>query len=548
MLVFPVTQPEMSNMRLKAFYITCLMMSLHLTGVSQVNQETQEGRVTFVTAQNVYAQFEHMEEVQPGDTLYQLVGTKKTAILIVLRKSRTSSVCQTLPGYEPKKGDQILHYITIRDETEESLPSPIPTQEDGTKNTPEESRLIRRNLTVAKKQEIHGRVSLASYSLFSSESENRHSALMRFNLNAKRINQSPLSLISSMNYRRNFPVEQSSTRKSAFFRVYNLALSYQSEDDLNVTLGRRINNNYSSLGAIDGLQLEKTWNNISAGVITGFRPDIRDHGFNANQFEYGAFLGLNSPRSKRYHRTTIGILEQRSKGAVDRRYTYFQHSSRPLDRLNLFGSFEIDIYRKIGEITGVKPRVTNLYVSARYRLSNKVSFSLSYDSRLRVIYYETLKTEVEQLLEDEARQGFRLSLNARPFNWVYAGVNISTRFQRNETNKSRNINVFMGFRQIPYIDGKFNITFNTNKSDYLESQIFSLRYQRSFGKILTTDVYIRDVSYEYAFNEWQDNQVYYGLNVNLRITRQRSIQLLFERAIRSREVNHRLNARAVNRF
>ena len=513
-----------------------------------MSQESQKGKVTFVTAQNVYAQFERMEEIQAGDTLFQVVNSIRTPILIVIRKSRTSSICQALPGYSPKRGDVITHWSRNESVSEEVITLPEPIDEEIKSNVTEESRLRRRNSTEAKKEEIRGRVSLASYSLFSSESENRHSALMRFNLTAKRINQSPMSLVSSMNYRRNFPSDPSSSRNSAFFRVYNLALSYQAPQDLSITLGRRINNNFSSLGAIDGLQLEKKWNNISTGVITGFRPDINDHGFNPNQLEYGAFIGLNAPKGKRYHRTTLGILEQRNKGAIDRRYTYFQHSSRPLDRLNIFGSFEIDIYSKIGEVTGVKPRVTNLYASARYRLSSKVSVSISYDSRLRVIYYETLKTEVEQLLEDEARQGFRLSLSARPFSWIYAGLNYSTRFQRNETNKSKNINAFIGIRQLPYIDGKINMTFNKNQSNYLKSQILSLRYQRSFGRMFSADIYVRDVSYDYSFNEWKDSQIYYGANIDFRLSRKRSIQVLYERASRTQEVNHRINARVVNRF
>ena len=101
--------------------------------------------------------------------------------------------------------------------------------------------------------------------------------------------------------------------------------------------------------------------------------------------------------------------------SVDRRYTYFQHSSTIGQKLTIFSSFELDLYNKVNADSMGPIRLTNLYVSLGYQIAKWIDLNVSYDSRKQIIYYETLKTEIERILDnDEARQGIRYRLNLRP--------------------------------------------------------------------------------------------------------------------------------------
>jgi hypothetical protein len=52
-----------------------------------------------------------------------------------------------------------------------------------------------------------------------------------------------------------------------------------------------------------------------------------------------------------------------------------------------------------------------------------ISFSLSYDARKNVIYYQTFRNSIDSIIENETRQGFRIGMNIRPFNNLFIGLN-----------------------------------------------------------------------------------------------------------------------------
>ncbi|NNK89538.1 MAG: hypothetical protein HKO89_02935, partial [Saprospiraceae bacterium] len=234
------------------------------------------------------------------------------------------------------------------------------------------------------------------------------------------------------------------------------------------------------------------------------------------------------------------------QGFIDRRYIYFQHSSTINRKLSLFGSAELDLYNNInGDL-----RLTNLYTSARYRFSKRIEMTLSYDSRKRILYYETFKTDIERLLDDdEARQGIRLRLGLRPIKFIYTGISFSNRFQSDQQNKSENINAYLSMVRLPLIKGSLSISFNQNKSNYLESRIYSIRHSRSIikGK-LTADFYFRNVNYAYLNSENGTSQNYFGAYLNLRLLKKLMFSILGELNTREEEKNYRVNTKLNFRF
>ncbi len=307
------------------------------------------------------------------------------------------------------------------------------------------------------------------------------------------------------------------------------------------------------MGAIDGLQFEKYIGKNYIGAIAGFRPDINDYNFNSDLFEYGGYFGRRSDHENFYSETTLGFLEQRNAGAIDRRYTYFQHSSTIFKKLYLFSTLELDIYNRVNDITSNDIRLTNLFASARYRFNRYFNATLSYDSRKRILYYETLQTEIERLLDNDiARQGVRIRINGRPAEKINAGFSYSKRFQNDDQNKSDNIYVYLGLSKIPGIGGNVSVNYNVNSSNYLQSNILSLRHSRTLIKNkLNADFYYRLANYIYlnsnTFNTTL-NQNYYGANLSFNITRKLMLSVSGEYSTTDQENSYRIYTKLVKRF
>lgn len=527
--------------------IIILVVSINCFG--QGNKELLQGQVTFITSNNVYVKFDNTENITIGDTLMLKNDSILTNCLIVTNKSSISCVCKIINNCNLNKDELIYHHSIVRIKKKEKTPE--------FKSAATTLNSTETNDSIITKERIKGRISAASYSNIGNSDNSLHRTMYRFSLNADHIDNSKFSIETYLNYRQNFlPKESTSTQKKNYFNVYNLALRYDARQDLSLIIGRKININASSLGAIDGLQAEKYFSNFYIGIIAGFRPDIYNHGFNSDLLEYGTYIGLKTDNKKMYSKTTLGILEQKNNGYTDRRYSYFQHSSTIGKKLNLFSSFEIDLFNEVNGHSFSNARLTNFFISSGYRLNRKINLNLSYDSRKRVLYYETLKTDIEQLLEDdESRQGARMRVSVRPVKYVSANLSYSQRFQSNQQNKSNNISAYISLSKIPSINGSISVNFNKNKSNYLESDIVSIRHSRYLIKNkVNSDFYFRTVNYNYLSSEVFSGitksykQNYYGTNISYIINRKLSLSVLAEVATISQENNYRINTRIIKRF
>lgn len=503
-------------------------------------QETNgilKGKVTFVTATNVYVRFENTENIKVGDSL-QIFGSKK-ACLSVTNKSSKSVVCIIINDCEVKKDDAVLFNYAIK----QAIPIVEKPKVDSVITKP---KVVLNKKTEENKnlEYVTGKLELATYSSFYNNRANRQRVISRFTLNAYHIKNSKFSFETYLNYRKE---THSSSYNPGPFKVYDFALTYDATPTLSVVLGRKINNHTSSLGAIDGLQIEKHFGKNYVGVITGFRPDINDYGFNSNLFQYGAYLGRETNLPNFISQTTFGVIEQQNNGKIDRQYAYFQNSSTISNNLNLFSTFELDLFNKFNGISG-NSRLTNFYVSARYRFNRKIHATVSYDSRKRIIYYETFQSDIERLLSDDvSRQGLRFRINAKPFKYVNVGASYSIRYQSNGLNKSENINGFVSMYQIPHFKGSLSLNYNRNISNYLESNIVSLSHSRTiFKDKWSTNLYLRYVNYSYATST--ANQLFFGADLSTNISNNLRFSLYGEYVKGNTENDYRVNTRIVKRF
>jgi len=515
------------------------------------------GKVTFITSQNVYVKFSTTRAIQKGDTLFIDREGARTGCLIVENKSSASCVCKIIGDCDLERDQEVFALVPIqkqRPEKEveaEEDERPIALDDLQDLPMPQSEASDERGGRRRFEENINGRISLASYSSFSNTYSDLHRLMGRASLNAMNIAGTGWSFEGYANYRRNYKLPQEGGQEvEDFYRIYNLAITYDIDSSFWVTLGRKINRRASSLGAIDGLQAEKHFGNYFVGAIAGFRPDIFRYDLNTDLFEYGVYGGLEHGGRNFASSTTVGMLEQQNTWQTDRRYLYVQHNSSIGRALYLFGSAELDLFARVNGNADLKPRLTNLFVSARYRFTRQVDLTVSYDSRRQIIFYETLRTEVERLLEDdEARQGIRARLNYRPFRLISLGASYGKRFQTSLQNPSDNINGYISHGRLPGIGGRVSLNYNWNRSAFLISQIGSLRYSRSIiRKYLDTDLYFRIVHYQYRASKVSLQQYYYGASLNYRISPSWSLSLLYELSDQASNQNHRLNTRIIKRF
>ena len=527
-----------------SFIFTLLIVNLN----AQQGGSVMQGEVTFVTSRNVYVKFDNTTDIQIGDTL--MLAKNGSACLQVASKSSSSVVSRLINACEVQKGDGISFRLKQKapskeeEQREVEIPDLIQAPAAPEPEEVEEEEPLY-------KERIRGRISLSSFSNIASNRDNRNRFMGRLSLDAKHINNSKLSLEGYLNFRQiNAVNPENFAPPTSFFRVFNLAATYEVRPDLRLTVGRKINPKIASLGAIDGLQAEKHFGKAYVGAIVGSRPDIVNFSFNPNLLEYGGYAGIQTQEKNFYSQTTLGLIEQRNKGMTDRRYAYFQHSSTIARNLSLFSSLELDLYSAVNGVQTNNTRLTNLFLSGTYRFGRKVSLTLSYDSRRRVLFFETFQTDIERLLNDDiARQGIRARINIRPIKYLSFGASYAQRFQSDQQNQSDNIHAYASWSRIPVISGRIYFAYNNNQSNYLKSDILSLRHSRSLIRNkLDADIYYRRVNYVFVNSTRRRPQDYIGANLSLNINKKLAFRIAGEVTNFNQETNYRVYARIIRRF
>lgn len=531
---------------------SCIFISYWLP--AQQATSWLQGSVSFVSSRNVYVKFPNTSGISPGDTLYTALATEKIAALKIENKSSTSTVCIPLNDNTFKVGDILFARIvaTPTPATDEPVvrPSPPATPSPAAANIvlPDEDTVSLPQY----KERISARISVASYSNFS-DYRDLHRMRYAFNFTGEHINGSKFSVDNYITYRHTLGDTVGAPHNSfaQALKVYGLSVRYDIDSTASLSFGRRINPRMSNLGAVDGLQFEKQFGRFYAGGILGSRPDFADYSLNVNLLQGGAFVGIRSGTARQSHHTTVGIMEQFNRFKEDRRFVYVQHSSQPAKNISLFGSAELDLYQNILEVKSNTLKLTNLFTSVRYRLSNKLQLSASFDSRRNIIYYETYKNQIEQLIEDESRQGLRLGFNYAPMKSVSIGVNTSWRFQQSGANQSTNYNGYINIAKIGKIKIRTSITANLLETAYLKSNMLGIRLSHQLIRNkLDAEAYFRRIDYQFGNTGNTVSQHIGGGSLSFTLAKNMNLFVYYEGIFAddpAQQVN-RINTRVMYRF
>ncbi|MBK8562337.1 MAG: hypothetical protein IPN76_03075 [Saprospiraceae bacterium] len=530
-----------------------------ITVYCQAQTTLLKGTASYVSSQNVYVKFASTEDIAKGDTLFSQKDSLLLPFLVVKDKSSTSCVCTSLLPEKVQTGTEFVARVPLQ----ERPPKPIKEAKNETPNTTQDSLPPPSNPNVLQtpeteekpdaaefKQKIKGRVSAASYSNFIGE-EVTHRMRYAFTLQGNNLGNSRFSTDNYITFRHT--VGEWSEVQDNFsdaLKIYALSVKYDLDKTSSISLGRKINQRISSMGAIDGLQVEKGLGNFMVGGIVGSRPNFQDYGFDLNLLQAGAYIGHATQKDGKQQQSTLAIVEQRNGGATDRRFVYFQHSNNLMKDLNFFGSMEVDLYENLNGEAKNKLNMTNMLLTLRQKLSKKTSLSLSYDNRKNTLFYESYKNYIDQLVDVETRQGLRFNFNYRPFKWVTWGANVNWRFQKSDLNLSKNGNTYLNFSRIPWIGVQASLTANLLQTNYLSSKMFGLRLTREIipGK-LSCEANFRMVDYHYTTYESTVKQSIMGFDVSINLTRKLALYLYYEGTFeKERDAFQRVNMKLIQRF
>ncbi|MFY0598867.1 MAG: hypothetical protein JXR03_04290 [Cyclobacteriaceae bacterium] len=507
-----------------------LLVSPHFTS-AQIEAKAQLGTVSYVTSSRIYIKFDDTRFIIPGDTLYRIENDLLKPALVVEQKSSLSCVGRLIGTQKLKKGDQL--------------------QFNG-RTLEEESPKVKKKPLVKKEDKIKGSVSVASYINASTATDFNARNMARVRLSANEINDSRFSFDTYLIYRQNIENSETGVYKSpGLFNVYGLSLQYKKDSSYSISVGRKVNRRVASLGMMDGLHAEKQLGMVHFGGIAGFRPDFKTNGFNTNLSQYGAYVGISHRGEKRRFEATVGALEQKNGGAIDRKYMYVQGSASLGYGFNIFSSAEMDLYSLNIELKKAGTRLMNLHISTNYRIGKRVRLSMSYDTRRNIIYYETFQTYLERLIaDDQARQGIRARVNVKVTKTLTVGAAYGKRYQSSLQNSSNNYSGFATLRNTPLIGGTLTANVNVNQSDYLYTMATTFRHNRYYFKNkVNASTYLRSVIYGYMpERDMVIAQQFLGSSINYRFGQNITFGGLAEFSLRKAEYRNRFNLQLTKRF
>ncbi len=457
-----------------------------------------DGTVSYLAGTNIYVKFVNTTGIENGDTLFRAENEKLIPVLIVQHHSSISCLCNAIGENKFQLEEHLLANI----KKQVQIASPPVIQENNVEQDINE-KVLKTSVSEQQnsyKQNIRGRISASSYSNFNNGlSDNIHRFRYTFSMNADHISSSRISAETYINFthKLNHWDEVKNNLNNAL-KIYSLAVKYDISTSASIYAGRKINSKIANVGAIDGLQFQKDWKRLYIGAATGTRPDYEDYGFNPNLFEYGAYIGQNKKVKNGFVQTSLAFFEQRNHSKIDRRFVYFQHSNSLVKNLNLFTTFEVDLYKVENGQPSNTISLTGLYVSLNYRLK-KVSLFGSYDNRKNVIYYETFKNYMDALLQQASRQGLRFRVNYRPAKYVFLAVNAGTRFMKQDPRPTKTLNGTATYSRVPGINASLTLSANLMQTAYLDGQYYGARLSRDLipGK-LSGMVYYRWVKFDYS--------------------------------------------------
>jgi len=175
--------------------------------------------------------------------------------------------------------------------------------------------------------------------------------------------------------------------------------------------------------------------------------------------------------------------------------------------------------------------------------------SLSYSSRQNIIYYETYKNIIDQLLEAAATQGYMMQVNYRPAKNIAIGANAGYRFSKQDPRPTKNLYTYVTFSSVPWLKASATISATLLETAYLSGSIYSLVLSRDLvpGK-LNGGLGYRYADYKFQSTEAPLAQNFAEINLTWRILKKLFCSVNYEGTFEKANTFNRVYINLTQRF
>lgn len=476
------------------------------TGLAQQKGlEKKTGTVTFMTPLNIYVKFKDTRGINQGDTLYAYLHGIAKPVLAAKYMSSVSCAGPIIGKSFLKVGDHV--FALVAPQTEKPTKTQLAGEEVDT-SLASQAKEVKQIVATASNSptkvnpKVYGGFTVNSYSNFSNFTN--ASDIQRWNyslnLNADNIGGSKFYFSNYM-YLSYLGTQwkQVAISPMSNLRVYDLTLSYRTRD-INVWVGRHVNDDISGVGPIDGIQAEERFGSLVTGEVIGTRPDFYTLGFNPNLFQFGGYVSQTVSMSSGTMRNTIGAFQQYNNMNTDRRFIYFQHNSTLFKSLSFYASGQLDIFK----LSTGKPTndlsLTSFYFSSVYYPLSRLSVNLTYSAQRNIIYYQTFGTALDSLLEsqNQLRNDARIEANIRPFPFTFITLGTGYSFQQGDVSPTRDANVSLTQSNIPVLLMTAGVSYSRILSDYLDGSVIDVNLSK-YIPFNSTDITLMLSRLDYRF-------------------------------------------------
>lgn len=519
------------------------LLTVSIFQILMFSQQIEErvGKVTYLSSQNVYVEYFNTKGINSGDTLFFRDVNNTLFPAAIANYISGRSVAATPTGVLSIEKEMILTvFVTVQEEKIDPKIEEKEVEQPVIKEVEIESKITRKNKG---RKSFYGRFYAQSVSDFGNTPVYGYNQRFRYSLSftANDINEMPLSF----NFYSNFAYRVSDLSKSDYnlgrmLKIYNLNLEYNLDSLTVLKAGRFIESNLSSIGTVDGVSIIRKFENFDAGLILGSRPNFSDNGLNLNLFQFGGFISNFYESGSTSTRNSLGIVNQTESFNTDRRFIYFQNSTYFSNLLSFFGSAEADIYKKENGEAKTTFSLTNYYLTLRYKPVNEVNLSISFDGRKNIIYYETFKSFLDSVLENEMLNGFRISASIKPIKNLFFNLRYGYRSTSSDSRASTHYGLSINYLNPILFDTMTELFFNSNTGAYLTGQNFGFSLSRDLTEEISLRGGIRFNSYTFDKGNIDFVQRILDLEIYWQILRNLYASISFEGQFETSETFNRI--------
>ena len=493
-----------------------LMFSIALIMTASFAAAQEPGtvyRIKYISGENVYLDAGLADSLVVGDRLIVKQGDSTIAELEIAFAAEHSSSCKILTqSGTMAPGD--LAIVSLRNvrPSDEVIQESVPLVEPSVETPVTQAKpIVKRPPT-----RVSGGVSLQLYKWNDTGISNLDftQPSVRLNLKATRLwgADFSFSLRSTTRYNsRNRDYSPSVPKTEWRNRIYQLSFGYSDDKSpFGFEVGRVISNKISGIGYIDGLLIQKGLvGNLHLGAFGGTQPQWQYSGFQSSLQKYGAYLSIYSGAAKTNRlESSLALAGEYHGGTVSREFAYLRNSINLGGRWSIYQSAEVEInrgWRK--EKTGESIAVSNLYLSARGRLTNYLSAGLSYDNRKNYWTFET-RTVADSLFDDVMRRGVRADVSLRPARNYLIFSNFG--YRKRSSDSEATYSYALGFNNTNFIFARqfINLQFAGFSNPFTDGYNYSIKLGRSFRGgdqvSLATGAYVYEfgISQAQRVNRW----------------------------------------------